>query len=351
MENEKKVLKELKYIETKRDLKKKYKPKKTSKNKKKVNKLIYIILTFIFFLLFFILILSLFNKPKIFATTNYNNKNATEKKIELLKLMTNNNILLYKGAHNCLLNDIETNYCIYKFICPKKVLGKNRILLGEKGDGSYVLLDDFENIKIAYSFGLGGNLKFDDELAKRNIDVFMYDHTINKLPHENARFHWKKIGIAGENEKNDQLKTLKDLIIENGHSAEKNMILKIDVECSEWDVFYTMSDDILMQFKYITIEFHFYDAKKEQIYYHVLKKLAKNHQVFYFRCNGRKNVAKFGNNRICWLLEISYIIKKDNRFAKDDSIYPIYELDFPGPNLDNEINMNIVKLFDDEFPL
>ena len=158
--------------------------------------------------------------------------------------MTNNNILLYKDEETCLLDDRESNQCIYKYICPKKVIGKNRILLGEKRDGSYVLLDDFENIKIAYSFGIGGEIEFDDELAKRNIDVFMYDHTIKSLPHENPRFHWKKIGLAGESQKKEDLKTLKELITENGHSLEKNMILKMDIEDYEWDALYSVSDDI-----------------------------------------------------------------------------------------------------------
>ena len=62
----------------------------------------------------------------------------------------------------------------------------------------------------------------------------MYDHIINKLPYNNEKFHWKKIGIAGNAEKNYQLKTLEDLIVENGHSNEYNMILKIDVEEAEF---------------------------------------------------------------------------------------------------------------------
>lgn len=56
----------------------------------------------------------------------------------------------------------------------------------------------------------------------------------------------------------------------------------------------------------------------------------------------------FGNNRICRNLEVSYIIKKGNKFQKDDSIYPIFEFDFSGPNLKGnlEMNLNILKLYD-----
>ena len=75
------------------------------------------------------------------------------------------------------------------------MLQVEKILIGEKRDGGYVLLDDFKNIKIAYSFGISNNIHFDKELADKGIDVYMYDHTINQLPFNNSRFHWKKIGI------------------------------------------------------------------------------------------------------------------------------------------------------------
>jgi hypothetical protein len=52
----------------------------------------------------------------------------------------------------------------------------------------------------------------------------MYDHTINSLPYNHPKFHWKKIGITGKNESNNLLKSLEELIIENGHSSEDNMI-------------------------------------------------------------------------------------------------------------------------------
>lgn len=127
------------------------------------------------------------------------------------------------------------------------------------------------------------------------------------------------------------------------------MILKIDVEHCEWESLKDISKNILNQFKYIAIEFHFRNNETEaKLYYEVLKKLQENHQVFYLRCYKRYNIVNFGNNRICRALEASYIIKKGYKFSKDKSIYPIFEFDFLGPNLDirEEMNLNILKLFD-----
>lgn len=79
---------------------------------------------------------------------NYNIYN----KIKLLKLYTNNNELRYKNFEICLLNDPDSQKCIYHLILPKNVVGKKRILLGEKGDGCYVLLDDLKDKKNCLQF-------------------------------------------------------------------------------------------------------------------------------------------------------------------------------------------------------
>ena len=196
--------------------------------------------------------------------------------------------------------------------------------------------------------------QFDKNLADRGIDVYMYDHTIKSLPYNYKRFHWKKIGISGKNKKNKLLKSLEELIIENGHISEENMILKIDVEHSEWESLRDLPDKILSQFKYILIEYHFYDRtqlKDISLYYNVIKKINRTHQVFYIRCHNRYFIVKFGNNRICKYLEVSYIIRgKDYYFTKDPTIYPINEFDlvdfYKNNKAKGEMNLNILKLFD-----
>ena len=231
------------------------------------------------------------------------------------------------------------------------MIGKKRILFGEKYDGSYVLLDDFENIKIAYSFGINKNIQFDKALANKGIDVYMYDHTINSLPYKNVKFHWKKIGICGIGKQYPNMKNLEELIIENGHINEKDMILKMDIEGWEWESLINLKQSTLNKFKYIAIEFHFKDEKNYNntfIYYNVLEKLSRTHQSFYFRCNDRSNIINFGYNKICRFIEVSYVKKKDNFFKKDETIYPIYEFDFSKPKLRKfEMNLNLLKVFED----
>ena len=108
-----------------------------------------------------------------------------------------------------MIDDPDKLFCFYHFIYPKKVVGKKRILLGNKSDGCYVLLDDFENMKIAYSFVISYKIQFDDALTKRGIDVYMYDHTINSLPYNNSKFHWSKIGSCVKNNTKPKFKNFR----------------------------------------------------------------------------------------------------------------------------------------------
>ena len=212
---------------------------------------------------------------------------------------------------------------------PLDVVNRNKIRIGHNYDGGYILLNDFDNVKIAYSFGISREISFDKGLADRNINVFMYDHTISKLPYDNPRFHWKNIGLTSERFKKKNMKTLDELIKENNHSNEKNMILKIDIESSEWNIFENISISTLRQFKQIVGEFHFND-KNKYIYLNILKKIQKTHQIIHLHCNNcNYGIINIDGNYICSLLEISLIQKEFYSFKKCQSISPINGLDFP----------------------
>ena len=251
---------------------------------------------------------------------------------------------------NINIEKLIKEYNFNKMLCPKEVIGKNKILAGKYGDGGYVILDDLTNIKIAYSFGISDIISFDKFLADRGIDIYMYDHTINNLVFENPRFHWQKKGLSTESEKNKKMKTLKELLLENGHMNEKNMILKIDIEDKECEIIREISQDILNKFKYIIIEFHFRKLDNYEIYLDGLKKLLKNHQIFHIHCCNCGNLFVLGDNPICNVIEVSYIKKEGNIFRMDNSIYPIKGFDFKvcANNRNMNMEINILKFCDND---
>ena len=101
-----------------------------------------------------------------------------------------------------------------RLLSPKEVVGKKLVRIGHDYDGGYVMVDDIENC-IAYSFGIADDVSWDLGMAYRGVDVYMYDHTIKKLPTQHERFHFFKNGICGENDRGENLKTFRvDRMIE-----------------------------------------------------------------------------------------------------------------------------------------
>ena len=139
------------------------------------------------------------------------------------------------------------------------------------------------------------------------------------------------------------MKTFSELIKENGHSKEDNMILKIDIESYEWEVFQYLPLNILKQFKYIVGEFHL-NEKNELLYYNILKKIKETHQIFHIHWNNCGEIINLNNFKICNLLEISFIQKEGYKFSKDYNNYPIDGLDYN--NCENKSDLSyIINLF------
>lgn len=184
-------------------------------NKKPRKNLFIYILILILFLIILIVFLLLSLKKKInhINKFKYNEKNIYYEIIKKLNFIENK----LKNIEQDILSNKEivsyNNNNIYNLLSIKKVLDYQKIRIGNNKDGGYILLNDLKNIKIGYSFGISREISFDKGLADKNIDVFMYDHTINKLPFENPKFHWKKIGLTGRKIKNHNLKTLRELKI------------------------------------------------------------------------------------------------------------------------------------------
>ena len=117
-------------------------------------------------------------------------------------------------------------------LAPWESEGISLIRIGNDGDGGYVMGDIFDKVDAAYSFGIAEDVTWDKQIANRSIPVFMYDHTIDKLPEVHPKFHFFKTGICGKPNL-PQMKDIGTLIKENGHQG-KNLLLKMDIEGFEY---------------------------------------------------------------------------------------------------------------------
>ena len=63
-------------------------------------------------------------------------------------MLTFNNETLYEGVEKCLLKDPDKELCFNQFLSPKAIIGKNRVLIGEKRDRCYIILMILKILKL-----------------------------------------------------------------------------------------------------------------------------------------------------------------------------------------------------------
>lgn len=203
---------------------------------------------------------------------------------------------------------------LYGLFPMYKVAKFNVKRLGRRGDGGYIMLDDFDNHKIAYSFGISDDVSWDkDAIANGVSDIYMYDHTIDGLPEDDKGFHWQKTGITGiYAESMPELRTLKQLLEDNKHIEKTGMLLKMDVEGAEWDVLGNSDSNILNKFSQIVLELHDMNKKENhEIIVKALKNLNKTHALINMHGNNWQGYEIGDGFSMPDALEVTYLNKME----------------------------------------
>lgn len=209
--------------------------------------------------------------------------------------------------------------------------------VGKQYDGGYIMFYPFSQNKIAYSFGINDDVSWEKEMVKNGYDIYMYDHTIRKLPERNEKFHWYKKGVTGGKE-SSSLERLDSLIKKNGHENVDGMVLKMDVEGAEWDVLRTLPSKVLLQFDQIVIELHgILEIKNKQTIFAALKKVGATHKVVHLHANNYGNV-NFCNELITPnILEMTLVNKDKFDTVESNIMLPIME--------DMPCNKRVIDIF------
>ena len=222
------------------------------------------------------------------------------------------------------------NFCksIEKELKIKSVENKALVRIGKEDDGGYIMVDDFKDAGIAYSFGISDDVSWDADMSDRGYEVFMYDHTIEKLPYETRGFHFFKKGIADSLESSDELNSLEYYLEENGHLDCSGMILKMDVEGAERGFFNLVDSDTLKKFDQIVFELHgLLTEKYSQSILDAIKKINKTHELFHIHGNNHGNVIWINDKAFPELLELSFVKKDLYETQEVKNVYLPLEID------------------------
>lgn len=224
----------------------------------------------------------------------------------------------------------ESIRSILRLISPMDVIGGNLVRKGCPNDGGYIMLDSGLRDAAAYSLGIAGDVSWDLDMAALGCQIYQYDHTIEALPVSHPAFHWHRIGIAAQDSADGVMCTLDTLIQRNGHVGRNDLVLKMDIEGAEWDLFEAMPESTLRQFSQIVMEMHHFAGAAGHpagpLFYKkfeaVLRKLDATHQVVHIHANNNGGLGIIGGTIIHDLFELTYVRRSDHRFEECRRVFP-----------------------------
>lgn len=209
---------------------------------------------------------------------------------------------------------------LHRLLRIGSVKDKDFIRVGAKYDSGYIMLDDLAEHGVAYSFGIGWNTEWDHDMAARGYQVYMYDHTINPPKLNRNELHFFKKGLGNPDE-NAQLDTLPHFMKENGHTGNKSMILKMDIERGEWEFLRNIDLNVLKQFDQIVMEFHgiVEDRRRDEMLLGFMR-ILQTHAIVHIHPNNYGKFIWIGNKPFGETLEITFVNREKYDVVYDENI-------------------------------
>lgn len=191
------------------------------------------------------------------------------------------------------------------------------IRLGPVGDGGYLVPDDLTGIEACYSPGVSAVSGFEKDCAKRGMEVFLADRSVEGPAECDEKFHFEKKFLGATVDQD--FMTIDDWV--NTHSTgERDLLLQMDIEGYEYEVFLSMSDHLLKRFRIMVVEFHTLNHLWNKPYFAILsrvfKKILQNHDCVHIHPNNVCGQETSEGLKIPQMMEMTFLrrdrVKKSN---------------------------------------
>lgn len=210
-----------------------------------------------------------------------------------------------------------------RLLRPRSVVGFQKTRIGSAGDGGYVQIDDLAGIGHALSFGVCDDDSWDLAMAQAGVPVKQFDHSIETAPstHPLLTFHRKMITL----ETTDVSASLPDLVAEFSKDGA-DLILKMDIEGCEWDVFDNASDEDLSRLSQILCEFHHLSRLDQPAFaaraQRVFEKLTRQFAPIHFHANNCGPMCNVANVPLPEYIEITFVNRSRYETKDSDEVFP-----------------------------
>ncbi len=189
--------------------------------------------------------------------------------------------------------------------------GKELIRIGGAGDGGYLVPDVLEGIEYCFSPGVDQIATFECDLERRGIKSFLADYSVDGPPVASDAFVFDKKFLGVTDSERDI--TLKSWVEQYLPDHDKDLILQMDIEGSEYPVIVNTPVEILKKFRIMVIEFHSFDKLLDTLGFRLINAtfeiLLEHFHVAHIHPNNRRACLRSGSFEIPRNVEYTFIRK------------------------------------------
>jgi hypothetical protein len=164
---------------------------------------------------------------------------------------------------------------------------KGLIRLGPHGDGGYLVPNDLAEIQACFSPGVSSVSGFEKDCADLGMKVFLADKSVDgpAIEHESFFFTKKFVGVTS----NADFMTLENWVAASLPVSNSDLLLQIDIEGFEYEVFLSTPDALMQRFRIIVAEFHYLDKLWSRPFFniagHAFEKILQTHSCVHIHPN------------------------------------------------------------------
>lgn len=202
--------------------------------------------------------------------------------------------------------------------------------MGPKADGGYLIPDDLEGIEACFSPGVSVLSGFEKDCANLGMKAFLADKSVDQPADEHELFNFKKIFIGATS--NDDFITLDQWVSSSLDDASCDLLLQIDIEGCEYEVFLSATEALMQRFRIIVAEFHHLDQLWNKAFFNLAKptfeKILQTHACVHIHPNNFGRAIRKGDLVIPEVMEFTFLRRDRIEHSK-------YQTTFPHPFDDN----------------
>jgi hypothetical protein len=190
--------------------------------------------------------------------------------------------------------------------------------------------DDLDGVEACFSPGVADTAAFEDSLAHKGIKSYLADYSVEDAPIKNEMVSFEKKFLGDKDD--EKYMRLETWVRAKVGDSDRDLILQMDIEGSEFQVILDSTRDLLKRFRIIIIEFHNMEQlfNRDSFYFinHVFQKLLGDFAVCHIHPNNADPVWTSGSYAVPRTLEVTFL-RKDRVGATDKRLSFPHKLDAP----------------------